>query len=85
VSPVRSIVLVTINFFEISIIFGLLSLLFSHNNFNPDFENVTQSLRHSIGVITTIGSRFDPASVAGGILYYSEIAFGLAFLFDEQS
>ncbi len=79
-SPVRSLVLATINYFELSIIFGLLSFIFRYDNFNPTFVNVSQSLRHSIGVITTMGSRFDPASVLGGLLYYSEIAFGLAFL-----
>lgn len=79
-SPVRSLVLAVINYFEISIIFALLSFLFREGNFNPSFTTVTESLRHSIGVITTTGSRFDPASVAGGLLYYFEIAFGLAFL-----
>jgi len=73
-------VLAIINYFELSIIFGLLSFVFRYDNFNPAFVTVTESLRHSIGVITTMGSRFDPASVVGGLLYYFEIAFGLAFL-----
>jgi hypothetical protein len=79
-SPPRSLVLATINYFELSIIFGLLSFLHRIDNFYPTFANITQSLRHSIGVISTTGSNFDPASVGGGFLYYSEIAFGLAFL-----
>ena len=86
VSVARSLALVTINFFELSVIFGLLSFFFRFHNFYPEFDNVRQSLRNSIGFITTMGSPFDPTSWAGGLLYHSEIAFGLAFLnCDSQS
>ena len=80
VAPVRSLVLAVINYLELWLIFGLLSFLFRYGNFYPPFETITQSLRHSIGVITTMGSGFDPASVGGALLYYFEIAFGLGFL-----
>lgn len=79
-SPVRSLVLATINYLELAVVFGVLTFLYRFGNFNPGVVSITESLRHSIGVITTIGSRFDPASLVGGLLYYSEIVFGLAFL-----
>lgn len=78
-SPVRSLVLATINYFELAIVFGLLAFFF-REEFNPAIVTITESLRYSIGVITTMGSRFDPASWVTGLIYYLEIAFGLAFL-----
>ena len=79
-SAVRSLALVTINYLELVIIFGLLAFHFRFDHFYPPFASITESLRYSIDVITTTGSRFDPASVVGGLLYYFEIAFGLGFL-----
>lgn len=78
-SPVRSLILAVINYFELVIIFGLLAF-FNGNNFYPPIENITQSLRHSIGIITTMGSPYDPATIITGFTYYIEIGFGLAFL-----
>jgi len=79
-SAARSLALATINYLELAVIFGLLTFLFRSGNFNPGIITITESLRHSIGIITTIGSRFDPATAVGGLLYYSEVVFGLAFL-----
>jgi len=79
-SSLRSLVLAAINYLELTMIFGLLAFFFRHDNFYPEFANIRESLRYSIGVITTMGSHFDPASWVGGIIYYSEIAFGLSFL-----
>ncbi|KTB48879.1 hypothetical protein DEALK_17260 [Dehalogenimonas alkenigignens] len=79
-SPVRSLALATMNYFELFIIFGILAYQFRTDNFYPSFVTITESLRYSIGVITAMGSKFDPASVLGGLLYYGEIAFGLGFL-----
>ena len=78
-SPVRSLILAAINYSELAIIFGLMAFIFK-GDFYPSFHNITQALRYSIGVITTTGSRFDPATIVGGLIYYVEIAFGIAFL-----
>ena len=80
ISAVRSLALATINYLELAVIFGLLTFIFRSGNFYPGIVTITESLRHSIGVITTIGSRFDPATPFGSLLYYSEVVFGLVFL-----
>jgi len=79
-SPIRSLALTVINYIELFLIFGLLAWVFRFENFYPPFATITESLRYSIGVITTAGSHFDPASVIGALIHYSELAFGLAFL-----
>lgn len=78
-SPVRSLILVFLNYLELTLIFGILAFVCRYD-FYPAFDNAIQSLRYSIGVITLLGSKYDPGTWLGGIIYYSEFIYGLVFL-----
>lgn len=78
-SPLRTFILTGINYFEIVFIFAVISFFFKHD-FHPQLDSIAQSLRYSIGIMTTMGSNFEPYHWRGYLLFFFEIGFGLLFL-----
>lgn len=79
----RFLILTLINYLEVAIIFGIIAFVFK-NGFRDDlgnpFASVLQSLRYSIGVITTMGSMFEPSSWYGYLIFFVEIGCAVLFL-----
>ena len=78
-SPTRSLILALVNLFEIIFIFAILAFIL-RGDFHPNICSNWQSLRYSIGVITTIGSDFEPYRPGGYLLFYFQLLFGVLFL-----
>ena len=79
ISSRRFLILNLISYVEVWLIFSYLS--FVHKTaFSPEFCSIGQSMRYSIGILTTMGSNFEPATTCGGILFGLEVLAGLLFI-----
>jgi len=82
-SAPRFIILTLINYLEVTIIFGVIAFVlrdgFGDGLGNP-FTSVLQSLRYSVGIMTTMGSVFEPSKWYGYLIFFGEIALGILFL-----
>jgi len=85
-SPPRTLLLVLINYFELVVIFGFAALVLKYSFYDSSvltyqtFSSILHSLRYSVGIMTTIGSSFEPYGCVGFTLFFLEIFFGLLFI-----
>ena len=86
-SAPRFLILTLINYLEITIIFGILAFVFKSGfqntslfNLQPAFWSPWQSLRYSIGIVTTMGSVYEPSKWYGYLIFIGEITFTILFL-----
>jgi len=78
-SPVRSLYLAIVNYIEIIIIFTIMAYLLGQY-FTPPIGHICQSLRYSVGIMSFVDHQYEPLGICGYSLFYSQIAFSLAFI-----
>jgi len=85
-SPPRTLLLVLINYLELVVMFGFAAFVFKYSFYDSSaltyqtFSSILHSLRYSVGIMTTIGSSFEPHGCVGFALFFLEIFFGLLFI-----
>ncbi len=82
--PIRNLVLAFVSYLEVIIGYSVLTFIFksgySYFSNTHTFQNVGDSLRYSIGVLTTIGSNWEPSTWCGYFFFYTQVIFGVLFV-----
>jgi len=77
--PVRSLILVLINYIELILSLSVLGYIWN-SIFNPAIDTLAKSILFTLGTMTAIGSKYEPVSFGAWAIYIAEIGFGLFFL-----
>jgi hypothetical protein len=87
----RFIILTLFNYTEVTVIFGALAFLYKHDfvstnipifvnsyplSFSPGFE----SFQYSLGIATSLGSKFEPSGPLGYLIFVGQILFVITFV-----
>ena len=82
--PLRTLVLVLIGYFEILVAYAVIAFLFGSSFQNVlntgTFDHVGDSLRYSVGVLTTLGSTWEPSACNGYLILYTQVLLGIIFI-----
>lgn len=82
--PLRTLVLVLIGYFEIAVAYAVIAFLYK-NGFQEvlntgTFDHIVESLRYSVGVLTTLGSTWEPSACNGYLILYTQVLLGVLFI-----
>lgn len=82
--PNRNLVLAFIGYLEIVIAYSVLAFLFKNGFKNVStaltFGDIVESLRYSLGILTTLGSNWEPSAFNGYSILCTQLTFGLLFV-----
>lgn len=82
--PSRNLVLAFIGYFEVIIGYSVLAFIFKSGftcvSNTHTFHHIVDSLRYSVGLLTTIGSNWEPSAWYGYFFFYTQVLFGVLFV-----
>ncbi len=82
--PLRTLVLTLVAYFEILVAYAVIAFLFK-SGFQSvlntgTFDHTVESLRYSVGILTTLGSTWEPSAFNGYLILYTQVFLGVLFI-----